>query len=181
MQEGAEVVGPSGDTLSDSTTHSQPVTQSKPSTSLGSSHTTIPPRKSKSEDPRVEEAYRILKDTYGSKTRDKSQAFGNHIASKHREYSTQTKAYVEHYINNILFDADLGKFEFEPSVMSTPISSFSDSSQNTLLHSVNTDEPPPNQTTTVWENLENSSQNIINTEGAEETRKTLVYYLNNFK
>ncbi|XP_037292813.1 uncharacterized protein LOC115444139 [Manduca sexta] len=96
------VVDPNADTQSDSTTHSQPAAsvgsinttpQWQPSTSLQSGHT-IPPKKSKHEDPRVAEAYRILKDTHDSKIRDKSQAFGNHVASKHREYSKRTKAYV---------------------------------------------------------------------------------------
>lgn len=115
-------------TQSDSTTHPQPTA------SVGSANTTIPPKKTRTEDPRVSEAYRILKDTYESKIRDKIQAFGNHVASKHREYSKRTKAYVEHYINNILFDADLGKFESR--LTSTPMSSYSDTSQNTSLHSV---------------------------------------------
>lgn len=131
---------PNADTQSDSTTHPQPAAsvgsrnttpQSQPSIPRRSGYTTIPPKKSKLEDPRVAEAYRILKDTHESKIRDKSQAFGNHVASKHREYSKRTKAYVEHYINNILFDADLGKFDFEPSYASTPMSSHSDTSQNT--------------------------------------------------
>lgn len=131
------VVHPNSDTQSDSIKHSQPeasvgsrntITQRRPLTPLRSGHTTIPPKKSKHEDPRVAEAYRILKDTHESKIRDKSQAFGNHIASKHREYSKRTKAYVEHYINNILFDADLGKFDYESNFASTPMSSYSDSS-----------------------------------------------------
>ena len=96
---------PNAGTESDSTTHPQPAasvgsrnttTQWQPSSSLRTGHTKIPPKKSKHEDPRVAEAYRILKDTHESKIRDKSQAFGNHIASKHREYSKRTKAYVEH-------------------------------------------------------------------------------------
>ncbi|XP_074038525.1 uncharacterized protein [Leptinotarsa decemlineata] len=82
-EQGDTALGPNGGTQSDSTTHPQPAasvgagntkTQSQPSTSLGSGHTTIPPKKSKPEDPRVVEAYRILKDTYESKIRDKSQA-----------------------------------------------------------------------------------------------------------
>ncbi|KAF5272803.1 hypothetical protein FQA39_LY07830 [Lamprigera yunnana] len=173
-QEEAAIVSPNGG--SGTTT-----TQSQPSTSLGSGRITIPPKKSKPEDPRVAEAYRILKDTYKSKIRDKSDAFGNNIASKHCQYSKRTKAYVEHYINNILFDADMEKFEFETSLTSTLMSSYSDSSQNTLLHSVITDQPPPNQVTTV---LESSSQNTINADQqlhlldnseTEETRRSLVY------
>lgn len=178
---------PNGGTQSDSGNTTGNRQQSQPSTSSGSGHTPIPPKKSKPEDPRVVEAYRILKDTYESKIRDKSQAFGNHVASKHRDYSNQTKAYVEHYINNVLFDADLGKFEFGPSLASTPMSSHSDSSQNILLHSVSTDQSPPNQITV----LENSSQNTRNTSQQlhipddpiteQTTPGSLVYYLENFK
>jgi hypothetical protein len=62
-----------------------------------------------------------------------------------------TKAYVEHYINNILFEAGFGKFE---------LGSYSDSSENALLRSVITDQSPSNQITTV---LENNSQNTIYT------------------
>ncbi|XP_050679642.1 uncharacterized protein LOC126975684 [Leptidea sinapis] len=146
-EETAVAVDPNAGTQSDSTTHPQPAaslgsrnttTQWQPSTSLrsGSGHTFIPPKRSKHEDHRVAEAYRILKDTHESKIRDKSQAFGSHVASKHCcEYSKRTKAYVEHYINNILFDVDLGKFDVESNFASTPMSSYSDnsdSSQNAI-------------------------------------------------
>lgn len=167
-------------------------TQSQPSTSQGYSHANILRKRAKTTDPRADEAYRILKDTYESKIRDKSQAFGNHVASKHREYSKRTKAYVEHYINNILFDADMGKYDYEQSFASTPTYSYSDSSQNTLPNSVTTDQPPSNQITTIA--LENNSQNTINTgqqlhipnsndtETAEtEETSPLAYFINNFK
>lgn len=184
-------MGPNGGTQSASTTHLQPAdsvgsgnltTQSQPSSSLVSGRTTIPPKKAKTEDPRAAEAYRILKETYETKIRDKSQAFGNHVASKHRDYSKRTKAFVEHYINNILFDADLGKFDCEPSSGSTPVSSYSDSSQNTLMHSVITGQSPPNQIT-LLENISSPGHqlHVPDDTSTEQTKGSLVYYLNNFE
>lgn len=38
-------------------------------------------------------------------------AFGEYIASKMRGYSHNTKSFVQHKINNILFEADMGMYE----------------------------------------------------------------------
>lgn len=38
-------------------------------------------------------------------------AFGDYIASKLRGYSHNTKCFVQHKINNILFEADMGMYE----------------------------------------------------------------------
>lgn len=38
-------------------------------------------------------------------------AFGDYIASKLRGYSHKTKCFVQHKINNILFEADMGMYE----------------------------------------------------------------------
>nr|XP_014288907.1 uncharacterized protein LOC106688786 isoform X1 [Halyomorpha halys] len=62
------------------------------------------------EDPWVDEAYKILKSglTY---EKDSSAVFGEYVASKHRQYSAFTKSTVEHLINNILYQADIGKYD----------------------------------------------------------------------
>ncbi|KAF5289944.1 hypothetical protein FQR65_LT11691 [Abscondita terminalis] len=43
--------------------------------------------------------------------RDTSSVFGEYVAIKHRGYDTHTQHIVEHLINNILFQADIGKYE----------------------------------------------------------------------
>lgn len=40
-----------------------------------------------------------------------SAIFGQHVANKLDTYTPKTRAFVEHSINNIIFDADLGRFE----------------------------------------------------------------------
>lgn len=64
------------------------------------------------EDQRVDEAYNILKSTVAKReVRDASSVFGEYVAGKHHSYSDKTKCVVEHMINNILFDADMGNLE----------------------------------------------------------------------
>lgn len=61
---------------------------------------------------RSEEAYQILKDTVASRPiRDDSTVFGEHVGAKHRKYSRHTQCIVEHHISNILFNADMGRYE----------------------------------------------------------------------
>lgn len=62
--------------------------------------------KRKKEDPRIEEAFQIMKDVAGKK-RDECDVFGEHVANKLRKYDNHTRVLVEHHINNILFDADI--------------------------------------------------------------------------
>lgn len=62
------------------------------------------------EDDRADEAYAILKESV-NKPRDASTVFGEYVATKHRQYSAYTKNLVEHAINNILFEADMGKYD----------------------------------------------------------------------
>lgn len=79
----------------------------------------------------------------------------------------------------------MGKFDFESNLALTPMSSYSDSSQNTcILHSAITDQsPPPNQ-------MENSSESKVNIvhqlhipdrTATEETGDSLLHFINNFK
>lgn len=42
---------------------------------------------------------------------DRFSTYGEHVANKLRTYSTRTQAIVEHAINNILFEADMGNYE----------------------------------------------------------------------
>lgn len=63
---------------------------------------------------RADEAYNILKETLlnrSANVRDESTIYGEHVAAKHRKYSAHTRSVVEHIIGNILFKADMGKFD----------------------------------------------------------------------
>lgn len=61
---------------------------------------------------RGQEAYQILQETIASKkTRDDSTIFGEHVAAKHRKYSTHTQSEAEHLIGDIVYKADKGLYE----------------------------------------------------------------------
>lgn len=64
----------------------------------------------------------MLKETISNQNdRDESSVFSEHIAKKHRKYSANTKSTVEHLISNILYAADMGKYDdpnFTPSFSS---------------------------------------------------------------
>lgn len=72
--------------------------------------------KRKVEDQRADEAYAILKNAINNK-KDVSTVFGEYVSTKHRKYSCYTKNVVEHLINTILYDADMGKYD-DPSAAS---------------------------------------------------------------
>ncbi|KAK7578149.1 hypothetical protein V9T40_010354 [Parthenolecanium corni] len=42
--------------------------------------------------------------------RDSCDVYGEHVAMKLRNYSERTRSIVQHLVNNILFEADMGKF-----------------------------------------------------------------------
>lgn len=45
-----------------------------------------------------------------STKRDAAGVYGEHVAMKLRNYGSQTFSVVQHLINNILFDADMGRY-----------------------------------------------------------------------
>lgn len=61
-----------------------------------------------SEDTRLEQAFSILK---SSAERDASDIYGEHIAMKLKSYGKRTQSVVQHLINNVLFNADMGQYE----------------------------------------------------------------------
>lgn len=72
---------------------------------------TLPGKRKSMLDSKADEAYKILKETMANRTiRDESTIFGEHVANKHRKYNENTKHIVEHLISNVLFDADMGKY-----------------------------------------------------------------------
>ena len=69
-------------------------------------------------DTQLNEALQLLKDTHNRYTMSQSQLpadrfniFSQHIAAKLRTYTPRTQVYVEHAINNILFEADIGYYD----------------------------------------------------------------------
>lgn len=80
-------------------------------------------RKSNTFYQRAEKAYNNMQEVLKRRrARDQSTTFGEHVANKHRSYSSRTKCVVEHLISNILFDADIGKYENYPFI--TPTSNY---------------------------------------------------------
>lgn len=60
----------------------------------------------------VEEATEILKIPYSPTTApDEWSVYGQHVANKLRGYHKKTSSIVQHLINNILFEADMGKHD----------------------------------------------------------------------
>lgn len=59
---------------------------------------------------RIAEAYKILKVSERNEKRDDCFVFGEHVAHKLQGYDRRTCATVQHHINNILFEADMGKY-----------------------------------------------------------------------
>ncbi|CAH2003167.1 unnamed protein product [Acanthoscelides obtectus] len=76
----------------------------------------FPKKRKVNEDPKVAEAYKIMKEAQARSSRrekaeDRFDIYGQHIASKLRTYSKRAEIMVEHAINNILFEADLGNYD----------------------------------------------------------------------
>ncbi|XP_060865751.1 uncharacterized protein LOC132941624 [Metopolophium dirhodum] len=66
-------------------------------------------------DHKIDEAFNILKrsaSSFKSNSSDECTTYGAHVANKIRSYPPQTRAIVQHYINNILFDADMGRYDY---------------------------------------------------------------------
>ncbi|XP_077283571.1 uncharacterized protein LOC143909453 [Arctopsyche grandis] len=75
---------------------------------------------------RAEETYNIMQALKRRNERDSSSTFGEHIANKHRTYSSRTKTMVEHFISKLIFEADMGRYEsnysFDAASIHPPIS-----------------------------------------------------------
>lgn len=105
------------------------------------------------EDPRIQEAYKVLQDVHTRYISSKQQPlevpdrfaiYGQHVANKLRQYTPRAEILVEHHINNILFQADLGNYDGNehnfysyqqyPNI-STPLPSPSPNMSSTSIHS----------------------------------------------
>ncbi|XP_018580150.1 uncharacterized protein LOC108917849 [Anoplophora glabripennis] len=61
---------------------------------------------------------------------DEYAAFGNYIACKLRKFDPRSRAFVEHAINNILFEADMGKYDNMPTPSQEALASLNDIANN---------------------------------------------------
>ncbi|XP_031329439.1 uncharacterized protein LOC116182869 isoform X2 [Photinus pyralis] len=64
------------------------------------------------EDPRIDEVYSILKSTASERpvTRDDNDVFGEYVAKTLRTLDSHSRIVAKHYINQNLFDAEMGRF-----------------------------------------------------------------------
>lgn len=65
-------------------------------------------RQEEEDDKMLTEAFKIL--TEPSQATDPYFSYGQHIANELRKYDSHTLIYVKQAINNIIFEADLGKY-----------------------------------------------------------------------
>lgn len=80
-------------------------------------------KRSKTVDPILERAQRIICDAGEKKARNEYSAFGEHIANKLSKYDAYTCAQAELKIMQILFDCDMGMYRKQCSSISTPLQS----------------------------------------------------------
>lgn len=64
----------------------------------------------KEDDTRLEEIFKILKESVTKEEPDHCDIYAKHIANKLRRYNIPTLAKVQRIINNTLFKADMGKY-----------------------------------------------------------------------
>lgn len=92
---------------------------------LISSH---PPKKIKKTnlvDQHLGEVYEIPKRPYPTTSAHDWSIYGQHVANKLRGYPKQTSYIVQHNINNLLFEADMGKYDANPYQFIQPFQHFS--------------------------------------------------------
>ena len=123
------------------------------------------------EDPRIEEAFRILKKSTAAETQNPYSAYGQHIAQKMMGYSSRTRILVEHAINNVLFEADMGRqdrlctmtsapatFNYSTPVMPSP--SFSDTPTPIPSPSHSDFQPSTSSSSSYFHNPSNPNSNV---------------------
>lgn len=145
------------------------------------------------EDPRVIEAYGILKGI-SSKTADKDEcsAHADFIACKLRKFDDRTRAIVMHNINDVLFNAEIGKYNEittrQPSYhhnLSSPLLYSSESSRNSQQYAQLLQPVSPSPLLSPSESSHNNSQqyNIIELSSQPHTNEntsTLQSFISTF-
>lgn len=76
--------------------------------------------KKRKENQMAEEAYAVMKSLVNKQgQRDEFHVFGEHVANKIRKLPTDyAKSTAEYLINNILYEAETGKYNFPPQIFS---------------------------------------------------------------
>lgn len=79
-----------------------------------------------STDSRIDEAFDILKKSASNielnqQSPDECTTYGTYIGNKLRNYTPKTKSFVQYYFNNILFEADMGRFDGNESNISSSL------------------------------------------------------------
>lgn len=79
-------------------------------------------RQQVTQDRTSEEALKLLKDMYESRRdRDETDIFGEYVASKLKEIkNTYARNTAQYHINNILFNASMGEYDWPTTTMETP-------------------------------------------------------------
>ncbi|XP_075238637.1 uncharacterized protein LOC142334466 [Lycorma delicatula] len=69
-------------------------------------------RKYRNDDPRVPTLYKMVRRlTEGYDKRDECKAYGEYVMHKLRNYDFRTRSIVQHNINDIIFNADMGRYQ----------------------------------------------------------------------
>ena len=66
-------------------------------------------KKREQEDPRLSAAYNILQNVANA-PKDECSTFGKHVATKLKKFDDRVRSVVMHLMNNIIFDAEMGKY-----------------------------------------------------------------------
>lgn len=107
--------GDQNDETPDSVELSQSTDNKTPKTQLQAfmSPQTISKRRKRGtqDDPRVAEAYGLLK-SISNTAKDECATYGDHIACKLRKFDDRVRAVVMHKMNNIIFNAEMGKSNY---------------------------------------------------------------------
>nr|XP_034184612.1 uncharacterized protein LOC117606354 [Osmia lignaria] len=100
----------------------QPIPHKNPieNTDTNEIATPVPPKRhkrayEKRDEERLEEAFKILKQSISKEQPDECETYTKHIANKLRSYSIRTRAQVEYAINKTLFEADMGMYDLAAS------------------------------------------------------------------
>ncbi|KAJ8920508.1 hypothetical protein NQ315_005377 [Exocentrus adspersus] len=74
---------------------------------------------------------------------DENSAFGQYISCKLRKFNPKTRAFVEHAINQVLFEADMGKYDNMPSPFASSAQDWETATSNPNLAGNSIPESPP--------------------------------------
>lgn len=113
-------------------------------------------------DSRIDEAFDILKKSASNielsqQPPDECTTYGTHIGNKLRNYTPKTRSFVQYYFNNILFEADMGKFDGNVSNISSSLPIFYGNPPPTTHTSSQTSSPH-----IIYQNLPQAQQSISN-------------------